>query len=100
MQVEGLKDSIRETPIQVAERSSWIDYAKVIGIWLVVYGHTPGHYFVHWIFIFHMPLWFILSGYLYKPRNFQAELKRTIPVLVIPYVLYNIIIAPPQLFDY
>lgn len=55
-------------------RSSWVDYAKGIGIILVVVGHTlrglqktpvdvPGWEVVDaWIYAFHMPLFFFLAG--------------------------------------
>ena len=46
-------------------RIIWMDYAKAVGIALVVFAHMPSR-FAGIIFLFHMPLFFILSGYLYK----------------------------------
>ena len=57
------------------KRLDWIDIAKGIGIILVVLGHTlvpqvreTGFAGFLWIFIynFHMPLFFFLSGYLFE----------------------------------
>lgn len=52
------------------QRINWIDYAKVLGMFLVIFGHTmqqPPLQQVHiGIYSFHMPLFFFLSGFLYK----------------------------------
>lgn len=47
---------------------NWIDYIKGIGIILVVIGHTTdiGDTWRVWIYTFHMPLFFCISG------SFQA----------------------------
>lgn len=77
------------------ERLVWIDYAKVIGIFLVVFGHTaiPG-YLYNAIFSFHMPLFFFISGYLFSFKKYNSYkhflLKRS-KQLVIPYFYFNII---------
>ena len=45
------------------ERVKWIDYAKAFAIFFVVIGHVDtGNYFTDWIYSFHMPLFFFLSG--------------------------------------
>ena len=47
-------------------RLEWIDKAKGIGIILVILGHTicpPNIKF--WLYSFHMPLFFFLSGYVF-----------------------------------
>ena len=65
-------------------RTDWVDYAKGIGIILVVYGHLlssgyhaglriPDHFFKlsdSIIYGFHMPLFFLLSGF-FVESNFQ-----------------------------
>ncbi len=73
----------------------WIFIAKGIGIILVVIGHyTPTDYPIYWknikevIYTFHMPLFFILSGYLYceaKQTYKQLVVKKT-KRLLLPYV--------------
>ena len=52
-------------------RIDWIDSAKGIGIILMLLGHVSAmpKYFIILIFSFHMPLFFFLSGYLYKSQN-------------------------------
>ena len=45
-------------------RVVWIDWAKVVGIAFVVYAHLPVPVLKWDVFLFHMPFWFIISGYL------------------------------------
>lgn len=49
----------------VMGRQNWIDFAKGIGIILVVWAHTGGS-FHEYIAQFHMPLFFFVSGFLYQ----------------------------------
>lgn len=57
----------------VKKRIHWIDWAKFIGIWLVIIGHAPiiGGIF---IYMFHMPMFFMISGFLYNKTNLGNEL--------------------------
>ena len=52
------------------KRIVWIDYAKVLGMFLVIFGHTmlkpPGQEVKLWIYAFHMPLFFLMPGFLHK----------------------------------
>ncbi|WP_088072895.1 acyltransferase family protein [Gottfriedia luciferensis] len=80
------------------EREKWLDVAKMIGIFLVVYGHsTEGPNSITFIYWFHMPLFFIISGYLFKPVNSVNELKFYIKKLtfrlLIPYCTYLILFS-------
>lgn len=51
----------------------WIDVAKGMGLVLVIWGHLL--YRSTWemvnraIYSFHMPMYFVLSGYLYNPHQ-------------------------------
>ena len=84
-------------PIQ--KRIEWIDYAKVIGIWLVIFGHiiNSGRPMEKelWILIysFHMPFFFFVSGLLFstKDMTFRPFLKSKIKSLIVPYVLLNVL---------
>ena len=52
-------------------RKNWIDWAKALGILLVVMGHS--NYSLPdinpMIFMIHMPLFFVASGYLFKTNK-------------------------------
>jgi len=78
------------------ERIKWLDTAKGIGIVLVVLGHVhipdpAGKY----IFAFHIPLFFLVSGYLFgmmKPTGFAGFLKKKTRSLIVPYVAFFLIL--------
>ena len=74
----------------------WINIVKGIAIFLMVCGHTSiPIYISNWIWSFHMPLFFIISGYLYNPNkypSFKNFAKRKIQTLAIPYILFTIIV--------
>lgn len=73
-------------------RIFWVDTAKGVGIFLVILGHlvTYGSPIFNWIFCFHMPLFFFLSGYVYKyDPSFSRCLKKTVTSLVLPYFLIS-----------
>ena len=49
------------------------DIIKGIGIMLMVLGHTCGQPLYNWIYSFHMPLFFIVSGLFFSPTNFSLR---------------------------
>ena len=65
------------TVIRKPQRIQWIDIAKGISIFLVIIGHTApfGILERNIIFSFHMPLFFILSGYHFKIAQNWDEAK-------------------------
>ena len=68
-------------------RNQEIDMMKGIGILLMVFNHCPVDiYFLHrFIEIFHMPLFFLLSGYLYKEKTIKDLLRRNARFILKPY---------------
>lgn len=90
-------------------RSTWVDYAKGIGILLVVYGHVarglvsagiklPADLYTlvdSVIYTFHMPLFFFLSGLFFfdsLARRGRGQLILTkIDTIVYPYLLWSLI---------
>ncbi len=78
-------------------RIEHIDIAKGIGICLVVIGHTAGlsaglHDF---IYLFHMPLFFIISGYLYHGthNDYKSYIKKKAKRLLTPFLFFFILPA-------
>lgn len=66
-----------------------IDIAKGIGILLVILGHgllSPSLHYA--VYSFHMPLFFVLSGYCFSERQ---NWKRDFHSLILPFVLTVII---------
>jgi acyltransferase len=71
------------------ERFDWIDVSKGLGIILVVVGHTRFRY-IDFIYNFHMPLFFIISGFLFNHSRWMDTVKdfyiSRFKRLVIPYL--------------
>lgn len=82
----------------IKDRINWIDWAKAIAISFVVFGHIPqepGSFPQSYIVIFHMPLFFFISGYLTKKEYPNKEIfKKYWYTLIIPYICYNLIFYP------
>ena len=76
-------------------RNSTLDILKAVGIITMVMGHSNmGSFFEIYISGFHMQLFFILSGYLYKPDkypDFFALLKRKTETILVPYFFFAIV---------
>ncbi|MGI8932869.1 acyltransferase [Leptolyngbya sp. BC1307] len=98
-------------------RLLWVDYAKGLGIFLVVLGHVLRgladnailstsflfDYLDQWIYAFHMPLFFFLSGlFLYRStsRPFKAFVINRLTILVYPYLVWSLIQESLQSLTY
>ena len=73
-----------------AKRTPLYDNLKAPGIILVVLGHvTKNHTLGEFIYSFHMPLFFFVSGMLYKPKEVYAiKLARSV---LWPYLVFAIL---------
>ena len=70
----------------VEKRVEWIDMAKGIGLLFVFLGHLKTPFLFTWIYTFHMPLFFFLSGLVYNhSRNYGNGITKRFTRLVIPY---------------
>ncbi len=70
------------------------DIAKGIGVILVVVGHVQElpFPFLVWIFSFHIPLYFFLSGLFVKKETtepFLSSLKKNVTGLLVPYCVFS-----------
>lgn len=77
---------------KISLRDGYIDIAKGLGIILMVIGHTSNS-FVEFIYQFHMPLFFFLSGMVYKTCYDMNPIGYTIKKfksIYVPYILYNL----------
>lgn len=69
---------------KIDKRMNWLDWMKSIGMYLIVYGHftSYGHKF---IYIFSVPLFFVISGFLFKHEvSFGNFLKKNFYNLIVP----------------
>lgn len=94
---------------KLAEKSrvSWVDTAKGLAIVLVVYGHALEGTYADMsfnsisynlqhslIYSFHMPLFFILSGYFvhsWLKREIKLAVKQKATSLLIPYIIWSLL---------
>lgn len=78
------------------KRDDWIDFCKFIIIFYMVWGHVGMPAALDkYIHVFHMPIFFFLSGYLFnidKIKNFKTFLIKKTKALLVPYFLFPIAI--------
>ena len=84
--------------IQRNKRLDYIDVCRAIGIILVVLGHTYGIPYNLYLFIFsfHMPFFFILSGFVFNAdknqrMGFKQFATRKVRQYIIPYYIFGIL---------
>lgn len=101
--------------IQNKKRLPYLDYAKGIGIFLVVYAHAIGYLteasvpesvLCRFIYSFHMPLFFMISGIglFYKFSRVNridtgAEIRRITKRLMIPYAFWCVVYIVLKVFQ-
>ncbi len=96
------------------QKIDWVDYAKGIGIFLVVFGHTliglvnggiitpseVSEFVEKFIYSFHMPLFFFISG-LFGERSLKKTLsvffQNKLQVIVYPYLVWSVLQTGMQL---
>lgn len=75
------------------ERLSWLDILKGIGIILVAIGHIYSNRTVfNWLYSFHMPLFFLAAGWVYKEKTVITDIKRRIQTIVVPYFSFGLLV--------
>jgi fucose 4-O-acetylase-like acetyltransferase len=74
-------------------RLVWVDYAKVIGIYLVVFGHLPLWQtgLNQYLTTLRMPLFFVLSGYFENSALPGETAKSGLKRLLLPYALFYLL---------
>ena len=77
-------------------RNNYISIAKAIGIILMVVGHSGCPVVIgNFIYLFHMPLFFVCSGYFFREIADKASLlnfyKKRIKGLYLPYLKWSIL---------
>ncbi len=93
---ESIKsDNVVDTGVSKNERLVWADILKGIAITLVVIGHNLSNPSIPFQFIysFHMPLFFFISGFFFKKKycfDLKNLLIKKIKTLLLPYYLYGL----------
>ncbi|GGS61681.1 membrane protein [Planobispora rosea] len=90
-------------------RDPFFDNAKFLAITLVVSGHliedlrdvAVAHAAYFYVYVFHMPLFIVLSGYLSRNFTFSSgKARKLISALAVPYVVFELAYALPRLIMY
>jgi acyltransferase len=84
-------------PGNAAQRTQWIDSAKGLGILLIFFGHvystvTPSALYVY-IYAFHVPLFFFISGLTLRPGAgpLGSVVQKKLRTLIVPYLWYALL---------
>lgn len=86
------------------EREIWIDILKGMAIILVVVGHNtpPSEY--PWlntvIYSFHMPLFFILSGFVFSKKPGKIYLLKSSKRLLLPFIAFCVVLELPDILKW
>lgn len=84
-------------------RLTWVDVARGYGILAIMASHIiTGYPLSKWLFTFHVPLFFYLSGYLFREgKPFASFCKGKWKKLMIPYfALAGCVVIPETLIEY
>ena len=72
--------------VEAKNRIDWIDMAKGYGMLAVIIAHICVGPLHTWIYTFHMPLFFFLSGYVFSNKEaFNIFIKKKAKALIVPY---------------
>ena len=83
-------------------RLLFIDYAKSLGIFIVVLGHFTWYLglpfenntvwnICYWVTLFHMPLFFIVSGILFRQKTNREQWDGCKKQIIVPYIIISVV---------
>jgi len=81
----------------MASRITWVDTLKGIAIILVVIVHNADESVSNFLRCFIMPLFFLISGFLFSQKTIKSYFHKSIRRLIVPYTTYLIVIALPYI---
>ena len=79
--------------VENCSRDYTIDFLKGIGILSVILGHTVQLWPIRsFIYTFHMPLFFMASGYFYRKRPGSKLCRQLLKSLIVPYLIICVLL--------
>ncbi len=78
-------------------RLIWIDWAKALGIFFICFGHfiPTGNVLKIFLYSFHVPLFFVVSGINFKPISDLSHLKiytkKLFFRIIVPYIIWFVL---------
>lgn len=83
------------------QRKVWIDWAKVLGMLAIIYGHCFPEGMSNFIYAFNVPVFFLISGYLCRGEDsFGICRNKILHNLLIPYLILAFIKAAGPIFKH
>lgn len=75
------------------KRIHWVDIAKGFFIIAIVLGHIfNSGYLRNWLFSFHVPAFFFLSGYCFKHKHdLRKFILKKLRTIVVPYITFSVL---------
>lgn len=88
--------------IAISKRINWVDWAKIVGMYFIVYGHFMPKNLSPFIYSFSVPLFFIVSGYLIgeKQLTFKESATKAWHQLIFPLICILVVNYPFMLMKY
>ncbi|MBN1036872.1 MULTISPECIES: acyltransferase family protein [Clostridium] len=80
-----------------SNRVEYVDIFRGIAIIFMIIGHIGfGRIFDRYIHMFHMPLWFFISGWFYKNKDQSVliHIGHKFKSLIIPYIIFGVVQYP------
>lgn len=77
------------------KRVIWIDLVRAIGMVLIIWGHSLPNFqspIGDLIFAVNVPIFFVLSGYLYHPQKIRKQVYKLICNLLLPYYFTGVLL--------
>jgi len=81
-----------------SQEMEWVNILKGLGIILVVVGHVFSGIAINYIYIFHMPLFFFLAGFLMKIKPRKKYFREKFLYLIIPYISFSLLFMALTIF--
>lgn len=93
----GVIDTARPAADHAGEgtrRDVSVDAVRLLGVVAIVAGHTwPTGWVGDAVFPWHVPLFFMLTGYLWRPRPWRTELSVRLHSLLRPYLFWLVVMG-------
>ena len=80
-------------------REAYFDNAKLLLIFLVVFGHIIQHLkssipladvLYQWVYLFHMPAFVFVSGFFAKGSGKKSYIMKLVKRILLPYVIFQV----------
>lgn len=77
----------------ITKRDNSIDIARGIAIICIVLGHLGNPTINRFVYTFHVPIFYLISGYFFREEKLQNSIRRRAKSLLLPYAVTSVIIV-------